>query len=87
MKVNHGVQAFSLISNGFSRQVYTREREKCPSFHHRKGCHFPGRALALHDSSVRKLWFINVWAIREMSIEIEGVGGLRNTGAVFSEAS
>jgi hypothetical protein len=87
VKVTHGVQAFRPISNGFSRQTYSWERESCPSFHHRKGCHFLGRALALHDSSIRKLWFINVWAIREMSIEIEGVGGLMNTGAVFSEAS
>lgn len=87
MKVNHGVQAFSLISNGFSRQVYTWEREKCPSFHHRKGCHFLGRASILHDFSIRNLWLDTDWALREKRGEIEGVGGLRNTGAVFSEAS
>jgi hypothetical protein len=53
----------------------------------RKVCHFLGRAFALHDSSIRKLWLDTDWALRETRIEVEDVGGLRNTGAVFSEGS
>ena len=41
----------------------------------------------LHDSSIRKLWLDTDWALRETTIDLEDIGGLRNAGAVFSEAS
>ncbi len=52
-----------------------------------KGLPFPWTRLALHDFRIRKLGLDTDWALRETSMEIENAGGLRNTGAVFSEAS